>query len=52
MRYAARENDLAWFLRFLPDEEREQAIELLRPIQDRWWHEVWPEPVIIGEAQE
>ena len=42
--------DLAWFLRLLPDEEREQAIELLRAIQDRHWNEVWREPLILGES--
>ncbi len=42
-------NDLAWFLRFLPDDEREQAIDLLRAIQDRHWREIWREPVILGE---
>ncbi len=41
--------DLVWFLRSLPDEERKQAIELLRAIQDRHWHEIWPEPLILGE---
>ncbi len=42
-------NDLAWFLRLLPVEEREQAIELLRAIQDRHWNEIWREPLILGE---
>jgi hypothetical protein len=41
--------DLVWFLRCLPDEEREQAIELLRAIQDRQWREIWREPLILGE---
>jgi hypothetical protein len=31
--------DLVRFVRLLPDEEREQAIELLRAIQDRHWYE-------------
>ncbi len=42
-------NDLAWFLRCLPDEEREQAIDLLRAIQDRHWREIWREPLILGD---
>jgi hypothetical protein len=42
--------DLVWFLRLLPDEEREQAIELLRAIQDRHWYEPWLEPLILGES--
>jgi len=28
------------------------VIDLLRAIQDRSWHEVWPEPIIVGDAQE
>ncbi len=42
--------DLVWFLRCLPDQEREQAIELLRAIQDRRWREIWREPLILGES--
>ena len=41
--------DVVRFLLWLPDEEREQAIELLRAIQDRQWREIWREPLILGE---
>jgi hypothetical protein len=41
-----------WFLLWLPADEREKVIDLLRAIQDRSWHEVWPEPIIVGDAQE
>ncbi len=44
--------DLVWFLRCLPDEQREKAVALLRAIQDRSWYEVWPEPIIVGDAAE
>lgn len=43
--------DVVRFLLWLPDEEREQAIELLRAIQDRRWREIWHEPIILGEAE-
>ena len=42
-------SDIVRFLLWLPDEEREQAIELLRAIQDRQWREIWREPLILGE---
>ena len=42
--------ELVWFLRWPPDDKREQAIELLRAIQDQRWREIWHEPIIIGEA--
>jgi hypothetical protein len=35
--------DVVRFLLWLPEEEREQAIELLRVVQDRHWHEIWRE---------
>ena len=44
--------DLVRFLLWLPADEREKVIDLLRAIQDRRWHEVWLEPTIVGEAQE
>ena len=44
--------DLVQFLLWLPADEREKVIDLLRAIQDRRWHEVWPEPIIVGDAQE
>ena len=44
--------DLVRFLLWLPADERERVIDLLRAIQDRRWHEVWPEPIIVGDAQE
>jgi hypothetical protein len=44
--------DLVRYLLWLPADEREKVIDLLRAIQDRRWREVWPEPVIIGEARE
>ena len=44
--------DLVRFLLGLPAAEREKVIDLLRAIQDRSWHEVWPEPIIVGDAQE
>jgi hypothetical protein len=43
--------DLVRFLLWLPADERDKAIDLLRAIQDRRWHEVWPEPIIIGGTQ-
>ncbi len=43
-------NDLAWFLWCLPDDEREQAIDLLRAIQDRHWRVIWREPLILGAS--
>ena len=39
------------FLLWLPADEREKVIDLLRAIQDRNWHEVWPERIIVGDAQ-
>jgi len=45
---AANQRVLLW----LPADEREKVIDLLRAVQDRHWHEVWPEPVSAGEAQE
>ena len=44
--------DLVRFLLWLPADEREKVIDLLRAIQDRRWHEVRPEPIIVGGAQE
>ena len=44
--------DLVQFLLWLPADEREKVIDLLRAIQDRRWHEAWPEPIIVGDAQE
>jgi hypothetical protein len=43
---------LVQFLLWLPADEREKVIDLLKAIQDRRWHEVWPEPIIVGGAQE
>ncbi len=44
--------DLVRYLLWLPADEREKVIDLLRAIQDRRWREVWPEPIIVGDAQE
>ena len=44
--------DLVRFLSRLPADEREKVVDLLRAIQDRKWHEDWPEPIIVGDAQE
>ncbi len=44
--------DLVRFLLWLPADEREKVVDLLRAIQDRRWHETGLEPVIISEAQE
>ncbi len=44
--------DLARFPLWLPSDERERVIDLLRAIQDRRWQEVWPEPIIVGDARE
>lgn len=42
--------DLVRFLLWLPADEREKVVDLLRAIQDRRWHETGLEPVIISEA--
>jgi hypothetical protein len=44
--------DLVRFLLWLPADEREKVVNLLRAIQDRRWLEVWLEPIIVGDAQE
>jgi len=44
--------DLVQFLLWLPPDERERVVDLLRAIQDRRWNEVWPEPIIVGDARE
>ncbi len=41
--------DIVRFLLWLSDEEREQAIELLRAIQDQLRREIWREPLIFSE---
>ena len=43
---------LVQFLLWLPPDERERVVDLLRAIQDRRWNEVWPEPIIVGDARE
>jgi MFS superfamily sulfate permease-like transporter len=48
---AATVADPVRFLLWLPADEREKVIDLLRAIQDRNWHEVWPERIIVGDAQ-
>ena len=41
--------DVVQFLLWLPDDKREQAIDLLRAIQNRRWYEIWHEPLVLGE---
>ena len=44
--------NLVWFLLWPSADERENAVDLLWAIQDRRWHEVWPEPIMVGDTQE